>query len=106
MRVINHPPKKSMTLTGILYALSDPVRLSIVKELATHGESPCGAFCLTVAKSTVSHHLRVLREAGVIRMRSEKTQYINTLRREELDSCFPGLLDAILRASPTVRAGR
>ena len=91
-----------MTLSGVLYALSDPLRLSIIKSLAAQGEQPCGAFGLSVAKSTASHHFRVLREAGVIRMKPEGTQYINSLRREDLDSRFPGLLDAILQASGPV----
>lgn len=98
MRVLNHPPKKSITLSGVLYALSDPMRLSIVRSLAAQDGRPCGAFCLSVAKSTVSHHLRVLREAGVIRMQAEGTQYLNSLRSEDLNSRFPGLLEAILRA--------
>ena len=99
MRTLYHPPKKSLTLTSVLYALSDPVRLSIVKHLAEDGGKACGTFCLPVAKSTASHHFRVLREAGVIQMRPEGTQCINTLRREDLDNRFPGLLDAVLRAS-------
>lgn len=98
MRTLHHPPKKSLTLTRVLYALSDPARLSIVKRLAEEGGKPCGTFCLPVAKSTASHHFRVLREAGVIQVRSEGTKYINSLRRDDLDSRFPGLLDAILRA--------
>ena len=102
MRALNHPSRKSLTLSGVLYALSDPVRLSIVKSIATHGEQPCGTFGLSVAKSTASHHFRVLRETGVIQMRAEGTQYINSLRREDLDSRFPGLLDAVLQASDPV----
>ena len=99
MRALHHPPRKSLTLTGVLYALSDPVRLSIVKHLAEDGGKACGTFCLPVAKSTASHHFRVLRDAGVIQTRPEGTQYLNTLRREDLDARFPGLLDAVLRAS-------
>lgn len=102
MRELHHPPRKSLTLTGVLYALSDPVRLSIVKRLAEDGGKACGTFCLPVAKSTASHHFRVLRETGVIQMRGEGTQYINSLRREDLDSRFPGLLDAVLQASNPV----
>ena len=75
------------------------MRLSIVKHLAEDGGKACGTFCLPVAKSTASHHFRVLREAGVIQVRPEGTQCINTLRREDLDSRFPGLLDAVLRAA-------
>ncbi|MDA8361715.1 MAG: helix-turn-helix domain-containing protein [Gammaproteobacteria bacterium] len=99
MRALLHPPRKSLMLTGVLYALSDPVRLSIVKHLAEDGGRACGTFCLPVAKSTASHHFRVLREAGVIQMRPEGTQYITSLRREDLDSRFPGLLDSVLQAS-------
>lgn len=99
MRTLSHPPRKSLTLTGVLYALSDPVRLSIVKHLAEGNGKACGTFCLPVAKSTASHHFRVLREAGVIQVRAEGAQSINSLRREDLDARFPGLLDAVLRAT-------
>lgn len=102
MRALHHPTKENLTLTGVLYALSDPVRLSIVKHLADGGEKACGTFCLTVAKSTASHHFRVLREAGVIQMRTEGTQCINSLRRDDLDTRFPGLLDAVLRTTDPV----
>jgi DNA-binding transcriptional ArsR family regulator len=99
MRSHNHPPTESLTLTQVLYALSDPARLSIVEFLATNGSQPCGAMCLPVAKSTASHHFRVLREAGVIQMNAEGTQFINSLRRNDLESRFPGLLDAVLRSA-------
>jgi DNA-binding transcriptional ArsR family regulator len=69
-----------------------------VQSLATKGEQACGALNLNVAKSTASHHFRVLREAGVIQMRPDGTQFINSLRNEDLDKRFPGLLDAVLRA--------
>ena len=102
MRALHHPPRKSMTLSGVLHALSDPVRLSIVKRLVEEGGKPCGTFDLSVAKSTASHHFRVLRETGVIQMRPEGTQYINSLRQEDLDARFPGLLEAILKATGPV----
>jgi DNA-binding transcriptional ArsR family regulator len=99
MRSPTHPPKESLTLASVLYALSDPARLSIVHSLASKGEQPCGALSLPVAKSTASHHFRVLREAGLIQMRAEGTQFINSLRREDMDALFPGLLDAVLGAA-------
>lgn len=99
MRSPAHPPIESLTLSGVLYALSDPARLSIVQSLASKGEQPCGALSLPVAKSTASHHFRVLRESGLIQMRAEGTQFINSLRREELERRFPGLLEAVLRAA-------
>ncbi|HET9720721.1 MAG TPA: metalloregulator ArsR/SmtB family transcription factor [Solirubrobacteraceae bacterium] len=85
-------------LATVLHALSDPIRLRIVSELACGGERSCGAFKLPITKSTSSHHFRVLREAGVISTRVEGKSRINVLRRGELDARFPGLLDAILHA--------
>jgi len=82
----------------VLYALSDPTRLGIVKGLAERGDQPCGPFCVGTAKSTLSHHFKVLRESGIIQMRPEGTSYINSLRRADLDARFPGLLQAILCA--------
>lgn len=99
MRALNHPTAEQLSLTRVLYALSDPVRLSIVKRIAVQGEQPCGSFDLGVAKSTASHHFRVLRESGVIHMRTEGTKYINSLRTDELNQRFPGLLQAVLQAS-------
>lgn len=98
MKTQRHPAKKEISLTGVLYALSDPVRLSIVRSLARRGEQTCCAFDVPVAKSTLSHHFKVLRETGVIAQRPEGTAYINQLRREDLDALFPGLLDAVLKA--------
>ena len=91
-----------MSLSGVLYALSDPARLSIVHSLAANGAQSCGMLCAQVAKSTASHHFRVLREAGIIQMQAEGTHFINSLRRADLDSRFPGLLDAVLASSPEV----
>ncbi len=99
MRSPTHPSKESINLTRVLYALSDPARLSIVQSLATKGAQTCGALSLPMAKSTASHHFRVLREAGIIQMQADGTQFINSLRREDLDSRFPGLLDVVLQAA-------
>lgn len=99
MRTPVHPSKEDLTLTRVLYALSDPARLAIVQNLASKGEQACGALCQDMAKSTASHHFRVLREAGIIRMTADGTQFINNIRKEDLDSRFPGLLDAVLRSS-------
>lgn len=98
MRLLYHPNQNDISLAGVLYALGDPVRLEIVKRLAEKGELPCAALDCDVPKSTMSHHLRVLREAGVLRCRKEGTQHINSLRRADLDALFPDLLDVILRA--------
>lgn len=93
------PPVDELDISTILHALSDPMRLRIVAGLALDGDKACKAFDLPIAKSTCAHHLRVLREAGMIRQRVVGTTRINSLRRDELDTRFPGLLEAVLRAA-------
>src|SRR5271155_4943986 len=99
---VYHPDRAQLELPSVLHALSDPQRLRIVQTLA-EDETPrrCGSFDLCVTKSTLTHHLRVLREAGVIQQREEGTARLNSLRRDDLDARFPGLLDAILAAAST-----
>lgn len=99
MRLLYHPDQKAITLAGVLYALGDPVRLEIVRLLAAKGEQPCASFDCAIAKSTMSHHFRILRESGVLHCRKEGTQHMNSLRREDLDALFPGLLDAVLQSA-------
>jgi DNA-binding transcriptional ArsR family regulator len=99
-RTLHHPAIAALELTGVLHALSDPVRLQIVRTLAADGgERRCGAFTLPVTKSTMTHHFRVLRESGVISQCAEGTAVVNRLRRADLDARFPGLLDSVLRAA-------
>lgn len=88
-----------LKLETVLYALSDPVRLHIVRNLAERGELACYAAVagLDIAKSTQSHHYRILREAGLIAQRKEGVCFISSLRKRYIDSRFPGLLDAVLR---------
>lgn len=97
---IVHPARAALELGAVLHALSDPVRLRIVAELARSvGEVTCGSFALPVTKSTCTHHFKVLREAGVIHQRPQGTTRLNRLRREDLDARFPGLLETILHAA-------
>jgi DNA-binding transcriptional ArsR family regulator len=96
-----HPRPEDLELPAVLHALSDPQRLRIVQTLAADpAPRPCGTFNLEVSKSTLTHHFRVLREAGVIEQRSDGTAKFNSLRREDLDTRFPGLLEAVLESSP------
>ncbi len=99
VRPLHHPKREDIPLTGVLYALSDPVRLCIVRSLATGEERTCGSLEVPVTKSTASHHFKVLREMGIIRMRPEGTSYRNSLRCEDLEARFPGLLNVVLRAT-------
>jgi DNA-binding transcriptional ArsR family regulator len=94
------PRPADMRLETVLAALSDPVRLSIVRTLAaTEGDSrSCGSFGLSVTKSTASHHFRVLREAGVLRQHDEGRHRMTELRRGDLATRFPGLLESVVAA--------
>jgi DNA-binding transcriptional ArsR family regulator len=98
---VPQPRADEIELAAVLSALSDPIRLALVRELAACGtERTCGSFDLPIVKSTATHHWRVLREAGVISSREEGTKKFNRLRRADLDARFPGLLDAILAHAP------
>ncbi|MGA4843466.1 ArsR/SmtB family transcription factor [Streptomyces sp. G45] len=99
-RVLEHPARAEIRLEGVLHALSDPLRLLIVRELSgPRPELTCSQIELPVTKSTTTHHFRVLREAGVIQQIYRGTAKLNALRRTDLDALFPGLLDAILTAA-------
>src|SRR5919109_3527291 len=98
-RKLGGPPRGDLSLAAVLAALSDPVRLKIVCMLAGGGERPCGSFGLPIAKSTLTHHLKVLRDAGVIGQRPEGTTRMTYLRRKDLEVRFPGLLDSVLAAA-------
>ena len=98
MRSYSHPDLKHVTVEHALHALSDPVRLEIVRQLDREGEASCAALDGGRPKSSMSHHFRVLRAAGLVHTRIAGVQHMNTLRRDEMDARFPGLLAAVLRA--------
>ena len=101
---LHHPDREEIELPAVLNALSDSHRLAIVRTLAADSEPrPCGTMTLGLSKSTMTHHFRTLREAGVIEQRREGTAKLTSLRRDDLDARFPGLLDAVL-ASDAVPA--
>ncbi|MFC9132545.1 ArsR/SmtB family transcription factor [Streptomyces sp. NPDC057099] len=105
-RALPHPERDEIRLEEVLHALSEPMRLRIVRELAAvSGELSCSDFDLPVTKSTTTHHFRVLRESGVIRQVYRGTAKMNGLRRDDLEGLFPGLLDALLDAAGR-QAGR
>ena len=101
---LHHPAAEELELATVLHALSDPIRLRIVRDLAGNGACNCGAFAVPVAKSTLSHHLKVLREAGVTLTEPAGTQRVVSLRAADLNARFPGLLDAVLAAAPAAAA--
>jgi DNA-binding transcriptional ArsR family regulator len=93
------PSRDALTLPRVLHALSDQVRLEIVLKLAAAGELPCGSFEIAMPKSSLSHHFRVLRNSGVVLTRREGKEWVNSLRREDLEARFPGLLDTVIAAA-------
>ena len=94
------PDLATVDIATLLHALSDPVRLSIVRQLDEAGASglTCGQLDLPVGKSTCSHHLKVLLHAGVTAEREAGVRKFVTLRRDELDSRFPGVVGSVLGA--------
>jgi DNA-binding transcriptional ArsR family regulator len=105
-RELAHPDRDELQLTAVLAALSDPVRMRIVADLASlgqNGEPSCVSFALPISKSTQSGHFKVPREAGLIRQRDEGNRRLNRLRREDLDARFPGLLDLVTAQVPDAK---
>jgi DNA-binding transcriptional ArsR family regulator len=95
----HHPDLAEVTLAEVLHALSDPVRLGILRAITPGEETAWNGFMVKVAPSTLSHHMKVLRNAGVIINRRDGTRCLVSLR-PELAGRFPGLLEAVLRQVP------
>ena len=96
MRPFKHPNVSEFSLERVLYALSDPLRLRIVRQLANVNAASCGELDGGRPKSSVSHHFRVLRDAGLVHTQNVGTTHMNTLRKDDLQRRFPGLLEVIL----------
>jgi DNA-binding transcriptional ArsR family regulator len=96
---IPHPATSALDLATIMRTLGDPSRLEIVRLLADGRPRLCGELStrLGIPPSTGSYHLRLLREAGVTRTRADGTQRLISLRREDLEERFPGLVDVLTR---------
>jgi len=95
----DEPRIEDLSLATVMAALSDPARLEIVRVVAAEGERTCGTFDLGLSKATRSHHFKVLREAGITHTRAEGTHRHVSLRRDDLEQRFPGLLAAVLGAA-------
>jgi DNA-binding transcriptional ArsR family regulator len=100
------PAIATVTIDVVLSALADPVRLTFVRALDTAGDWTCGSDVLkdtgvTIGKSTLSHHIKVLRDAGLIRTRVDGVRRLVTLRYDEVEQRFPGLLTLLREHTPT-----
>lgn len=89
-----HPALDELELHQILSALGDATRIKIFSELLTRTEATCSPLAarLGIADSTLTHHLRILREAGITRTRPEGVLRWTSLRADDLEARFPGLV--------------
>jgi DNA-binding transcriptional ArsR family regulator len=101
-----HPTREQLRLEDVLAALGHPVRMTIVRALASGEEKYCGEIETSAPKSTLTHHWRVLRESGVIHLRHSGRRNYLTLRREDLDARFPGLLDVVFNSEAATGRSR
>jgi DNA-binding transcriptional ArsR family regulator len=98
---LEYPDRDELELVDVLHAFADPVRLQLVRILdEANGAISCGEIPLQVGKSTASHHFKVLREAGVVRAHVDGTRRYYTLRRDDLEARFPGLLASVTDTAP------
>ena len=97
MREIRHPAATELDLATILRTVGDPVRLAIVQQLLSSGECICTSLneSIDIPASTLSYHLRLLREAGITRTRAVGTERHVSVRADDLERLFPGLLDVL-----------
>ncbi|MDF2942219.1 MAG: putative transcriptional regulator [Herbinix sp.] len=96
MRELFHPTIDQLCLSMILNALGDPIRLNIIKNLAIQRETTCACCNINLTKSALSHHFKVLREAGLINVRIDGKQRFLSIRYDDLEGRFPGLLNTII----------
>jgi DNA-binding transcriptional ArsR family regulator len=111
MRPLAHPSLHDLTVEGILHALADPVRVAIYADIV---RADCPQTCSTfltvrdraIPKSTLSQHLKALREAGLIRGERRGVELHMTSRCAEIEQRFPGLIAAIVKAHGVQSAER
>lgn len=105
MTQVTEPAIETVTIDVVLTALADPVRLTFVRALDAAGGWTCGSDVLkntgvTISKSTLSHHIKVLRDAGLIRTRVDGIRRLVTIRYDEVEQRFPGLLPMLRDRGP------
>jgi DNA-binding transcriptional ArsR family regulator len=103
MRPLYHPAIEDVTVEGVLYALSDPVRVAIFADIVAQDcPQNCSTFLTVkdkaIPKSTLSQHFRILRENGLIHSERHGVEMHNASRCTEVDARFPGLLQTIVKA--------
>lgn len=92
---LRQPAAEEIDIVEVMHALGDRTRLAIVSQLRASGERACGTFDVDVAASTLTHHMRVLRDSGLIEQHEIGRRRMSVLRERDLENRFPGLLDSI-----------
>lgn len=103
MSNFHHPAAKDMTVEGVLYALSDPLRVRIYADIM---KSECSRICSNflelddrkIPKSTLSKHFKILRETGLIRSEKRGIEMHNVSRCDEFKEPFGGMIASIIEA--------
>lgn len=98
-----HPDRDDIDLGDVLSALADPSRRTVVVTLARlpeGSERTCASFHLPVSKASLTHHFRVLREAELIHQVDRGNSRAATLRRDDIEARFPGLLAILAQEGP------
>lgn len=106
MKPLYHPTVDQITLPGVFDALSDPIRLDIVLRLDAEGEARCSSLGEYGSKTNLSYHFARLREAGVTQTRIEGPSRIISIRRDDLEKKFPGLLDTVIASARPAKKKR
>lgn len=95
-RTYHHPDKDEIALPRVLFALSEPLRLTMVHILTERGEVDSLELGPDLPRSTLTHHTSLLRESGVVFVRAEGRKCMIRLRAEDLEARFPGLVGTVL----------
>ncbi|MEU9112693.1 transcriptional regulator [Streptomyces sp. NPDC048483] len=99
--LLEQPAPGDIQLVKVLHALGDPTRLHLLWIYASGEQYDCSSDRLGLGhlhKSTVSHHMRIMREAGITSTRVVGRNRYVQLRRADLDARFPGLLEGLLKS--------
>ena len=101
-RTYHHPDVEEIAIPRVLFALSEPLRLNMVRMLAAQGEDDSIELGPDLPRSTLTHHTSLLRESGVVFVRAEGRKCMIALRGQELEERFPGLLGTVLTGYESV----
>lgn len=95
-RIYHHPEVEEISIPRVLFALSEPLRLNMVQRLFRQGETDSIELGPDLPRSTLTHHTGLLRESGIVFVRSEGRKCMIKLRTADLEERFPGLLDTVM----------